>query len=155
MARKKNPIKEVLLSLWILVGGIYLIVWWFFFSGAVLATSRTDAPSRNALTAMHRDIALGSNFQAVLQAFYRHRTTETNIVVLKPQLLRVNTPLEFGAENWVLLVELSEDKVVGVRMRTSDFASPSPEVPPPPGSPPDKNGQSASRATVKHQGQRH
>jgi hypothetical protein len=138
MAKPKNQVKEVLLALWILGGGIYLLVWWFFFSGAVLATSKTNAPNRIALTAIHRDIALGDTYEAAQETFYRHRTNATKLLVLEPQLLRVNTPLELGARNWVLLVEFEDGKVSAVRMRESDFASTSPKIPPPPGGPEDK-----------------
>jgi hypothetical protein len=148
MPKPKSQVKEVLLALWILGGGIYLLVWWLFFSGSVLATPKTNAPNRVALTAMHREITLGDTYEAAMETFYRHRTGTTKLLVLKPQLLRVNTPLELGARNWVLLIEFEGGKVSAVRMRESDFASTSPQVPSPLGSPKDKASQSAQKTPV-------
>lgn len=46
----------------------------------------------------------------------------------------VETPIEFGATNWVLYMEISDSRVVALRVRTADSAKDHPV-----GAPPDKN----------------
>ncbi len=46
----------------------------------------------------------------------------------------VETPAEFGATNWVLYLEVSNSKIVALRMRTMDSSKRRPE-----GAPPDKS----------------
>jgi hypothetical protein len=41
------------------------------------------------------------------------------------------SPLEFGAKNWVLLVECEEDRVLAVRVRTADSVQEHPKDAPP------------------------
>ena len=43
----------------------------------------------------------------------------------------VETPLEFGAGNWLLLIELRGSKVVALRVRTEDSTQRRPEAAPP------------------------
>jgi len=43
----------------------------------------------------------------------------------------VETPQEFGARNWILYVELSNSKVVGLRVRTIDNMNDHPREAPP------------------------
>ena len=49
------------------------------------------------------------------------------------QTLSVSTPLEFGAQNWVLLIEFKGEHVSAVRVRTEDSVDHHP-----PEAPPDK-----------------
>jgi len=50
-----------------------------------------------------------------------------------PLLWEVETPLEFGARNWKLLLELNDSTVVTVKVRTEDSSER-----PPDGAPPDR-----------------
>ena len=48
-----------------------------------------------------------------------------------PSLWTVETPLEFGARNWVLFIELHDSKVVALRVRTIDSMNERPHDAPP------------------------
>ena len=51
----------------------------------------------------------------ILARRYRHLSLQTS----GPDLWRLNTPPEWGAANWVLLIEWNKDRVGALRLRTA------------------------------------
>ena len=98
--------------------------WWFFASGDVFHSSKRNAPNRTALLQLYEAVAVGSSHAEVLAAYWQHRTEELKLSAERPSAWSVRMPLEFGASDWLLLVEFRDDRVSAVRVRMSDGPPP-------------------------------
>ncbi len=84
---------------------------------------------RAAIADLHQQISPGQD---------REEAVRTIEAAWPPEYFRrenmvVRTPMEFGAHNWILLLDFSGEKVAAVAVRTDDT-----HVRPPDGAPPDK-----------------
>jgi hypothetical protein len=118
-------------------------VWWFILIGAILAASvaaivharrANQEEFHNKITALTAELSDGQSGRKELSSIlneprFRGLILEDN----SPNEWVVETPSEFGATNWVLYVEISDSKIVGLRVRTADSTNAHPR-----GAPADK-----------------
>ncbi len=77
---------------------------------------------RQSLVNCARNIEIGDQIEKVekLLANLKSVSVRTNRLENDFKVVRVNTPLAFGAKNWVLLVLFFRDRVVACGFRTND-----------------------------------
>jgi hypothetical protein len=110
------------------------VVFWVF-----IRPSINGPQNRQSLTAFATRMKLGHSRDTVRGAFespigpnsFRFREYE-------PDCWAFETPLEFGARNWILVVSFGNDKVDGIGIRTADSLKDKPH-----GAPPDRVLESA------------
>lgn len=84
---------------------------------------------------IHKKIKLNSSYSDVLAAYWEFsKSTALTIRNDNPKTWEIMTPLEFGAENWVLWIEFEDEKVRALKIRTLD-------------GPPQKMAQKTKKAT--------
>ena len=114
------------------------VTWFVFWSGDVFMPHSANAENRNALIRFHGAVNVGDDRDAVLQKYWSNQTGHLQLYVGSPERWVVRMPFEFGATDWLLLLEFRNGRVSAVRVRTSD--SPRPSGFRPEEAPPDKEG---------------
>ncbi len=114
----------------VLVSGILalMLAAWFLTGWDGLTTRSERAESRASVLAIYERLELGQGQGSVeaLVAEYpilRVRSYE--------ETLEAETPLEFGAKNWILMLEFQQGVLVAAKVRTPDSASYHPPDAPP------------------------
>jgi hypothetical protein len=103
---------------------------------AIVHTRRANQElSHKKITALTAELSGGQSGRKELRGIlseprFQGLVLEDN----SPQEWVVETPSEFGATNWVLYLEVSDSKVVGLQVRTADSRNAHPR-----GAPADKN----------------
>jgi hypothetical protein len=65
------------------------------------------------------DLKLGFEKSRVRELIQKHGFANVRIMD-QPSEIRIYTPLEFGAGNWVIIFGFSEDKLITIRVRKED-----------------------------------
>jgi hypothetical protein len=116
---------------------------WFFLILIVTASLVAILYTRYAEQEKYRNkiIALTSELserqtskEEVRQLLSEPRFRGLTLAEDSPNEWGIETPMEFGATNWVLYLEMSDSRVIGLRLRTSDSQAIHPK-----GAPPDKS----------------
>ena len=107
--------------------------WLIFGSGDWFFPHSKNAPNRVALLKIREGIHLGDGYESVLRSYWQHAPCDLRLSAGSSQAWSVSMPYEFGARDWVLIIQFTEGKVSAVRVRTSDG-------PPPNGAPADLGG---------------
>ena len=79
--------------------------------------------AKEELLTLREKITLGDSKEKVKRTINEAQTSRLEYLFLgdnKSQRWVIKTPLEFGATNWVMLVEFSNSNVSAVRIRTED-----------------------------------
>ena len=110
--------------------GIWL-VWWIrvFWFGEVFSTNSRNEPNRKALTSIYDCISVNSSRADVLACYYRNRTDDLRLLADIQNEWIVRIPMELGAKDWCLRIDFDDDKVMSVRIRTSDGPKPNNSLP--------------------------
>jgi hypothetical protein len=103
--------------------------WAVFRSGDVFQPHAANAANREALVRIYSRISVGAPHEVVLQEYWSNRTSDLRLRADSSERWAVSMPSEFGASDWLLIVEFSAGKVRAVRVRTSDGPRPR-EAPP-------------------------
>ena len=111
------------------IAGIFFLgagVLWLkgFLFTEMLQTHKSNEPHRMAMLQIRDAVAVGASHSDVLAAYWQHRTRALQLDAEKPVGWAVSMPLEFGAGDWVLLIEFQAGQVKAVRVRTSDGPRP-------------------------------
>jgi len=124
-----------------LVAGLVLVLlayyaWWLLLSGDTFHTHSANAANRAALVRLHTALRIGAVRSSVLDEYWSQRTPDLRLHVDAADQWVVSMPLEFGANDWTLIIEFRNNVVSAVRVRTSDGPGPA-EGPPDKGAPED------------------
>jgi hypothetical protein len=107
----------------VMLAALCVIVWASIFT-FVFHTHKRNAPHREALLQIRDAVSMGASRDDVLAAYWRFRS---NALTLRQETATdwlISMPLEFGARDWLLLIEFRDDRVTAVRVRTSDGPAP-------------------------------
>lgn len=108
----------------LLIFGIALLL------GTALLFLQRTAQARTARQEVIRaydKISLGASLAEVRAVFTREASQHLKLHESQPDKWLGQTPLEWGAANWLLLIEFKDERVHAVRVRTQDSAE---EYPP-------------------------
>jgi hypothetical protein len=105
----------------LVVGVVWVRGFWF---REVFRTRKSNEPNRTALLQIRDAVSIGASHADVLTAYWQHRTDELRLSAERPVGWSVRMPLEFGASDWMLLIEFTDGRVSAVRIRTSDGPPP-------------------------------
>ena len=75
---------------------------------------------RERVRAVFREIELGLTQQQVLEIAPKHGWMHPRSNIVSDAEIRLGTPIEFGASNWILILTFSDGKLVSARVRTED-----------------------------------
>ena len=105
----------------IIVSGILLslLLLWCLSGWDGLTTRRERAESRASIRAIFEDLELGQAKDAVEALVARYPNLH---VRSDEESLEADTPIEFGAKNWILTLQFQEGVLVEGRIRTRDSA---------------------------------
>ena len=93
-----------------------------------LTTRKERAESRASVLAIYENLELGQTKSSVDALVARH----PNLTVHSgDESLEVDTPIEFGAKNWILMLKFQQGVLVDARIRTPDSAPYHPPDAPP------------------------
>jgi hypothetical protein len=108
-------------------GGVILAIVWDPFVGAFLSRGRNRGEVRALYDAIHPGMNRAEAERETTSGRYPHLTFFNDT----DQGWVVTTPYEFGATNWMLLIDVEEDRVTKMRIRTDDGIDDHPVQAPP------------------------
>jgi type II secretory pathway pseudopilin PulG len=98
---------------------------------AIVWTGSRNKESRAELESAFTRVALGASSSEVQALFDGGEFRHLKLHQVDPSGLLVQTPLKWGARNWVLWIEVKDDKVTALRIRFHDDKNSRPEEAPP------------------------
>jgi hypothetical protein len=113
----KNVVKKRKMLLWVIPLGIIIL------SGIILLTGnwkKNRNLSREIVLNLRSEINLDDTSEKVERLFKERKKDGFNYFAKTSDLLIFTTPLEFGAANWRLLVELENSRVISIKIRSDD-----------------------------------
>ena len=114
----------------VLVFGILtlLLAAWCITGWDGLTTRKERAESRASVLAIYEKLELGQSRDVVDALVARH----PNLAVHSgDESIEADTPIEFGAKNWILMLEFQQGVLVEVKIRTPDSVAYHPPDAPP------------------------
>ncbi len=106
-----------------------------FLSAIIYTRSSRQGENRAKIVALMSEVSKHPTNQEVRRLLSESRFQGLTLSQESNELV-VETPIEFGAKNWVLYMEVSDSRVVALRVRTADSVKEHPV-----GAPPDKSLQ--------------
>ncbi len=89
----------------------------------MFSSHRANAGNRQALIRIHDHLTVGQSIEDVRVAFGRYKTDELKFHEDEKEVV-ITMPLEFGAKDWLLRVEIENGSITEVLMRTTDGPKP-------------------------------
>lgn len=99
-------------------------------ASASILKHKINNANKVALLEIRDEIEIGDSLQRVVDVYQKHKDN-LKLIKANPNNIYIETPLQFGAGNWVLHVEMESSKVTAVKVMTADG-------PPPTNGPKDK-----------------
>jgi hypothetical protein len=118
---KINRSQIIAVVIMLVIGAVWVKSFWFT---EVFRTHKSNEPHRKALVEIHHAVAIGASHADVLAAYWQHQTDSLRLFAGSPTSWSITMPLELGASDWNLLFEFKDNRVVAVRVRTSDGPPP-------------------------------
>ena len=106
-----------------------------FLSAIIYTRSSRQGENRAKIVALMSEVSKHPTNQEVRRLLSESRFQGLTLSQESNELV-VETPIEFGAKNWALYMEVSDSRVVALRVRTADSVKEHPV-----GAPPDKSLQ--------------
>jgi hypothetical protein len=116
---------------WLFVAVVLTI----FLSAIIYTRSSRQGENRGKIVALMSEVSKHPTNQEVRRLLSESRFQGLTLSQ-EPNELVVETPIEFGAKNWVLYMEVNDSRVISLRVRTADSVKEHPV-----GAPPDKSLQ--------------
>ncbi len=86
---------------------------------SVVQLQRHNEANRQALLKIRDTIQIGDSLQRVLDV-YQQNKAQLKLNTAAPNHVYIETPLKFGANNWILHIEMNNSKVTAIQVRTAD-----------------------------------
>src|SRR6266481_5484835 len=106
-----------------------------FLSAIIYTRSSRQGENRAKIVALMSEVSKHPTNQEVRRLLSESRFQGLTLSQESNELV-VETPIEFGAKNWVLYMEVNDSRVIALRVRTADSVKEHPV-----GAPPDKSLQ--------------
>lgn len=94
--------------------------YWLFYSGDIFATHALNEHNRVALVRIASKVHPGDRYEAVLASFWQNATPQLTIDARSKDTWIVKMPLEFGANDWTLVISFDGGIVTKAEARTSN-----------------------------------
>lgn len=98
---------------------VVFLVGFFYFFEKYFWGSWVSKEANFELVSFFNDIKIGQSQKSVEDAFQKGNFKFLKLITGK-EGLSVNTPLKWGAGNWISIIQLKDEKVIWKRIRTED-----------------------------------
>ena len=86
----------------------------------VFHTKIQNGPNRQALSVMMQNLSIDDSKEDFDKIYEKYKTDKLNLYKSEGNQWYVRMPIEFGATDWILLVDFKNDKITGIKIRISD-----------------------------------